>query len=145
MDIRIVIAEGHPLIMSGLRAVLSTEPDFRVVGEAVDGMDAQEMAARLDPDVVLVDINLPGASGVEATRQLVRAISPVRVLLLSTFPESANAGVARATGTNGCIDLDVSAREVIDAIRTAALAAEPVARAGATAFVGNHTPPLAVV
>jgi NarL family two-component system response regulator LiaR len=83
--IRVVVADDHKVVRAGIRELLSDEPDITVVGEARDGREAVELALAQRPDVVVMDINMPELSGVEATRQI-RATAPqVRVLVLTAY------------------------------------------------------------
>ena len=83
---RLLVADDHAVVRSGLVAMLEAEPSLRVVGEASNGRDAVECYRRLSPDVVLMDVEMPGLDGVEATAEILRFDAGARVILLSTFP-----------------------------------------------------------
>ena len=83
MTLRILLADDHSILRDGLRAILKTEMDMQVVGEAADGTTAVQMANTLCPDVVVMDIGMPGLNGVEATRQILHADAKVKVIAAS--------------------------------------------------------------
>jgi DNA-binding NarL/FixJ family response regulator len=83
--ISVLIADDQDLVREGLRMLLEAEPDLTVAGEAADGSQALAQAARLDPDVILMDVRMPGMNGIEATTRLVQAGSRARILMLTTF------------------------------------------------------------
>ncbi len=83
MSIRVLIADDHSVVRQGLRMFLALDPEFEVVGEAADGAEALRLAHELNPDVVLMDINLPGMNGVECVRQLKGIVPEVQVVPLS--------------------------------------------------------------
>jgi len=100
--IRVVIADDQALIRGGFRVILESEDDITVVGEAADGMEAVEAAVRLRPDVVLMDIRMPGTDGIEGTRRLVlRSPTPPRVLMLTTFDHDEYLYEAIRAGASG--------------------------------------------
>jgi DNA-binding NarL/FixJ family response regulator len=118
--IRLLLADDQALLRTGFRMVLGAEPDLEVVGEAGDGVQALDLARRLLPDVVLMDIRMPRMDGVAATRAIVSAGLPVRVLVLTTFDlEEYVVGALRA-GASGFLAKDVPADDLIAAIRTVA-------------------------
>ncbi|WP_323742932.1 response regulator transcription factor [Curtobacterium sp. VKM Ac-2887] len=116
---RVLLVDDHALVRGGLRAVLATTDDCAVVGEASTGEDAVALAPGLRPDVVVMDLSMPGAGGVEATRQ-VRALLPdVRVLVLTTFSDDHRVRAALAAGATGYLLKDASPDEVVAAVRAA--------------------------
>jgi DNA-binding NarL/FixJ family response regulator len=118
--VRILLADDQPLLRTGFRMVLGTEPDLDVVAEAGDGVEAVELSRRLLPDVVLMDIRMPRMDGVAATRAIVDARLPVRVLVLTTFDLDEYVVGALRAGASGFLAKDVPAEDLIAAIRTVA-------------------------
>jgi DNA-binding NarL/FixJ family response regulator len=118
--VRILLADDQPLLRTGFRMVLGGEDDLDIVGEAGDGAEAVDLARRLLPDVVLMDIRMPRMDGVAATRAIVDSRLPVRVLILTTFDlEEYVVGALRA-GASGFLAKDVPAEDLVTAIRTVA-------------------------
>ncbi len=120
MSIRILLVDDHKLIRLGLQTALSRDPGIQIVGEAVDGATAIELARRLRPDVVLMDIQLPGLNGVEATRRIVRELPDVKVIMLTMYREELQALEALRVGAMGYLHKDADPDELLDAIRTVA-------------------------
>jgi DNA-binding NarL/FixJ family response regulator len=120
--IRILIADDQALVRAGFRMILDSEPDLEVVGEAENGTDAVELARRLKPDVVLMDIRMPELDGIEATRQVVGADgeSPVRVLMLTTFDLNEYVYDALRAGASGFLLKDVPPEQLAAGIRVVA-------------------------
>lgn len=118
--IRVVVADDQPLVRSGFRMILDERPDIELVGEAGDGREAIELARRLDPDVVLMDVRMPVLDGVEATRRLVDANSRARILVLTTFDVDEYVYAAVRAGASGFLLKDVEPVELVDAIRVVA-------------------------
>ncbi|MFJ1758267.1 response regulator [Kitasatospora sp. NPDC088134] len=116
--IRILVADDQPLVRRGLTLILSPDPSFEVVGEAEDGAQAVELAHRLRPDVVVMDIRMPRLDGVEATRELARTLPDCRVLALSTFDLDEYVVAALRAGAHGFLPKDVSPEELATAVRT---------------------------
>ena len=87
MSISVLIADDHGVLLAGLRALLSAEPDMQVVGQASNGTEALWLAGQLRPDVVLADINMPGASGIEVARQLSSQLPRTQVLILTMYED----------------------------------------------------------
>ena len=108
--IRVLLADDEALIRSGLAVLLRHEPGFEVVGSAADGLSAVRLAHEQRPDVVLMDVRMPGIDGIEATRRLVAdpATASVRVLILTTFDHDANVFAALHAGAVGqqALELD---------------------------------------
>jgi DNA-binding NarL/FixJ family response regulator len=117
MTIRILIADDHGLIRAGLRALLEDVPEFSVVGEARDGLAVLEQTARLNPDVVLMDINMPGISGIEATRRLAEISPETRVLALTVHEEEGMLREMLRAGAYGYILKRAVETDLINAIQ----------------------------
>jgi DNA-binding NarL/FixJ family response regulator len=118
--IRVLLADDQSLLRSGFRMVLGAEPDLDIAGEAADGVEAVDLARRLLPDVVLMDVRMPRKDGVAATRDIVAAKLPVRVLMLTTFDLDDYVVGALRAGASGFLAKDVPADELVAAIRTVA-------------------------
>jgi DNA-binding NarL/FixJ family response regulator len=118
--IRLLVVDDQALFREGLLTLLSSQPDLHVVGEAGDGEEALREAARLGPDVVLMDLRMPLLDGVAATRRL-RAVQPgCRVIALTTFDDDEYVFEALRAGAAGYLLKDVSSRKLFEAIRAAA-------------------------
>ena len=117
--IRVLIADDHDLIRQALRTVISNEPDMEVVGEAADGAQAVAMATRLNPDVVVMDIEMPNMSGVEATRQI-KEVLPSAIIIVLTVHDS-NEYILRIleAGATGYLTKTVISKDIPAAIRSA--------------------------
>jgi len=120
MTIRVLIAEDQPLMRRGLRTVLELEPGFEVVGEAATGEDAVARARALEPDVVLMDVQMPGLNGVDATRQILADGLPSHILILTTFDDEDYVLDGIRAGASGYLLKDVRAEELCDVIRRVA-------------------------
>jgi DNA-binding NarL/FixJ family response regulator len=118
--IRVLLADDQPLLRTGFRMVLGAEDDLDIVGEAGDGVEAMDLARRLLPDVVLMDIRMPRMDGVAATKAIVDARLPVRVLILTTFDLDEYVVGALRAGASGFLAKDVPADDLVTAIRTVA-------------------------
>lgn len=120
--IRVVIADDQPLVRAGLTVMLQAEPDIEVVAEAADGAAAVAAARRLRPDVVCMDIRMPGTDGIAATRELCRtdAGDPVPVLILTTFDVDDYLFGALEAGASGFLLKDAEPATVVDAVRSVA-------------------------
>jgi DNA-binding NarL/FixJ family response regulator len=118
--IRVVIADDQGLVRVGLCKVLGVEPGIELVGEAADGEQAVAVAARLQPDVVLMDIRMPALDGIEATRRLVRTHPGVRVLMLTTFGLDGYVYESLRAGASGFMLKDAPPEEIAAAVRIVA-------------------------
>jgi two-component system response regulator NreC len=117
MKVRILIVDDHGVLRAGLRALLSAEYDLEVVGEAIHGTEALEIAGKLDPDVILLDLSMPGPSGIEVTRELRQRLPDVRVLILTVHEDETLLQEAIRAGASGYILKRAVESELIDAIR----------------------------
>ncbi|MEH1015125.1 response regulator transcription factor [Micromonospora sp. CPCC 206060] len=118
--VRLLLVDDQPLLRTGFRMVLGAEEDLDIVAEAGDGVEAVDLARRLLPDVVLMDIRMPRMDGVAATRAIVDARLPVRVLILTTFDLDEYVVGALRAGASGFLAKDVPAEDLVTAIRTVA-------------------------
>ncbi|MFH8370985.1 response regulator [Streptomyces sp. NPDC018031] len=115
--IRVLIADDQPLVRRGLALILSPDPAFEVVGEAGDGAEAVDLAHRLRPAVVVMDIRMPVLDGVAATARLTRELPGCRVLALSTFDMDEYVVAALRAGACGFLPKDISPEELVTAVR----------------------------
>jgi DNA-binding NarL/FixJ family response regulator len=118
--ISVLIADDQDLVREGLRMMLEAEPDLRVAGEAGTGQQALTQTRRLDPDVILMDVRMPGLDGIEATVQLVRSGSRARILMLTTFNLDEYVYRAMKAGASGFLLKDASRDQLASAVRTVA-------------------------
>lgn len=123
---RILLVDDHTLVRSGLRAVLGTTDDCEVVGEAATGEEAVDLAVVLRPDVVVMDLSMPGAGGADATARLRAEVPDARVLVLTTFSDDHRVRAALAAGATGYLLKDAAPEEVVAAVRAAARDEAPI-------------------
>jgi DNA-binding NarL/FixJ family response regulator len=116
--VRILVADDHPMLREGLVAVLSTQPDFDVVGEASDGSEVVRLAERLEPDVILLDLEMPRADGVEALEMLREAGSEARAIVFTAYDTDERILRSLRAGARGYLLKGASRAEIFDAIRT---------------------------
>ncbi len=117
MPIKVLLADDHGLVREGLKRLLETEPDIRVVGEAADGLEVLNMVDDLHPDVVLMDINMPVADGIAATREIARKHPKTGVIVLTMHKEDGHAVRAIQAGARGYLLKNAKATELVSAIR----------------------------
>jgi len=115
--IRILIADDHPLLREALKNILERQPDFRVVGEASDGEEAINLAARLLPEVAILDINMPKVNGIEATRQIKTSHPDVAILVLTIYDDIPHILAIIEAGAAGYLTKKVFGDEVVNAVR----------------------------
>jgi DNA-binding NarL/FixJ family response regulator len=122
VTIRVLLVDDQPLLRTGFRMILSAEPDLQVVGEAGEGAAAVELARRLRPDVVLMDIRMPGMDGIQATRALAGpgVEDPLKVLMLTTFGQDEYVVESLRAGASGFLLKDAPAEDLVEAIRVIA-------------------------
>ncbi|MBT1607358.1 response regulator [Curtobacterium flaccumfaciens] len=119
-DLTIVLADDQELVRAGFRVILESEPGFRVVGEAADGAGAIEAVQELRPDVVCLDVQMPGVDGLEAARRIAALPDPPAVLILTTFDSDDALFQALEAGASGFLLKNASPERLIDAVRTVA-------------------------
>ncbi|WP_433890598.1 response regulator [Streptomyces sp. CA-111067] len=118
--IRILLADDHPVVREGLRAMLDAEPDLEVVGEASSGPQAEALSASLRPDIVLMDLRMPGGGGVESIVRMTAAGLPSRVVVLTTYETDGDILRAVEAGAAGYLLKDLARAELADSVRSAA-------------------------
>jgi DNA-binding NarL/FixJ family response regulator len=120
-SVRIVVADDHEVVRAGFAALLETQPDFTVVGTASDGAEAVKISRELQPDVVLMDVRMPGTDGIEATRQLTgTGANGPHVIILTTFDLDEYVYDALCAGASGFLLKDVTGERLFDAVRVVA-------------------------
>ena len=117
--IRVLIVDDHGILRAGLRTFLNLQPDMEVVGEAAEGLEAVEKVKRLEPDVVLMDISLPGMEGLEVAKKLKKTHPDVKVLILTMHEDRRYLYSALKAGASGYVVKRAADTELIDAIRAA--------------------------
>ncbi|MER5596146.1 response regulator transcription factor [Streptomyces sp. NPDC002265] len=145
MTVRVVLADDQPLVRSGLRVLMADHGDLEVVGEAGTGAEAVRLVGELGPDVVVMDIRMPGMDGIEATRLITTGrAATTRVLVLTTFDEDDHVYGALRAGASGFVVKDMALDDILAAIRVVAagdaLIAPGVTRRLIADFVGRPVP-----
>jgi len=120
MSVRILIVDDHAVVRAGLRALLDAEPDFQIVGEAADGQTAVALAGTVSPDVMVIDMNMPGLNGIQVTRQVADKLPNTRVLILTLHADANYLRQALEYGAAGYILKSAVELQIINAIRTVA-------------------------
>ncbi|MEV6159532.1 response regulator transcription factor [Nonomuraea sp. NPDC052129] len=118
--IRLLVVDDHPVVRDGLSSMFARDPDFEVVGEAADGAEAVRLAETLRPDVVLMDLRMPGMDGVSATKELAGGGTGVRVLVLTTYDTDSHVLPAIEAGATGYLLKDAPRDELLRAVRATA-------------------------
>jgi DNA-binding NarL/FixJ family response regulator len=146
-SVRIVVADDQQIVRDGFAALLESQPDFTVVGTASDGEAATRVCRRLRPDVILMDVRMPGTDGIEATRELAADADRPRVLILTTFDLDEYVYDALRAGASGFLLKDVTAERLFDAVRIIAagdaLLAPNITRRLISEFAHQHPGPAA--
>jgi DNA-binding NarL/FixJ family response regulator len=117
--IRLLIVDDHPVVRDGLRGMFAGDPEFQVVGEASDGAEAVRLAEARVPDVILMDLRMPGVDGASAIATLAERRIPARVLVLTTYDSDADVVPAIEAGATGFLLKDASRQELVRAVRAA--------------------------
>lgn len=118
--IRVLVADDHPVFRYGMRAMLGAEPDIELVAEATDGEEAVARALDLEPDVILMDLNMPKTNGIEAARKILDALPGTAILMLTMFEEDDSVFAAMRAGAYGYVLKGADGEETIRAIRAVA-------------------------
>lgn len=138
--ITVLLVDDHPLVRAGLAALIASTDDLEVAGEASGGEQAVRLATELAPDVVLMDLSMPGMDGVDATRAVRAAVPTANVVVLTSFHDQNRVGDALGAGAIGYLLKDVDPRDVLSAIRSAARGDAPLDPRVARALLPSATP-----
>ncbi|MET7748217.1 response regulator transcription factor [Micromonospora sp. NPDC005367] len=141
VPVRLLIVDDHPVVRDGLRGMFTGDPAFEVVGEAGDGAEALALAANLNPDVVLMDLRMPGMDGVTAIGRLTRSGSTAKVLVLTTYDTDADVLPAIEAGATGYLLKDAPREELVRAVRAAARGESVLSPAVAGRLMGRLRAP----
>ncbi|MGA8114869.1 MAG: response regulator transcription factor [Actinocatenispora sp.] len=140
--VRVLIVDDQELVRTGFSLILESRDDIDVVGQAGDGLAAVRLATELRPDVVLMDVRMPGVDGIEATRRIIQARADIRVVMLTTFEEDELVHEALRAGASGFLLKDIRPAELADAVRVVhggdALLAPSVTRRMLEEFVARR-------
>jgi DNA-binding NarL/FixJ family response regulator len=117
MQVTIALADDHSVVLSGLKALLASEPDFKLVGEATDGQQVTPLVERVKPDVLLLDLMMPGLNGLEVTRLVKKAAPQTRIVILSMHSDVAYVALALRNGAQGYVLKSAQGGELAEAIR----------------------------
>ncbi len=118
MTVSILLADDHPLVRTGLRSILEIEPDFKVMGEAADGLEAKTLVERLKPDVLILDVMMPRLNGLEAVRQIRQLFPTMKIILLSMHANESYVLEALRNGANGYVLKQSDVTEMTQAVRS---------------------------
>ncbi|SDZ31469.1 DNA-binding response regulator, NarL/FixJ family, contains REC and HTH domains [Amycolatopsis xylanica] len=141
MTITILITDDHPIVRDGLRGIFTGEPDFEVLGEAANGHEAVTLAESLRPDVVLMDLRMPGHDGVSAIRELTKRKNPARILVLTTYDTDSDVLPAIEAGATGYLLKDSPREELFRGVRAAARGEAVLSPAVASRIMGQMRAP----
>ena len=139
--IRVLLADDHGVLRDGLARVIAAQPDLELVGAAADGAEAVELCRTAEPDVVLMDLEMPVLDGIEATRAIVAEAPRVAVLVLTSFSDQQRNTRALDAGAVGYLLKDASAEEVVRGVRAAAAGGSPLDPRAARALLDAKTAP----
>lgn len=139
--IRLIVVDDHPIVRDGLRGMFTGEPGFEVVGVAGDGARAVSLAEELRPDVILMDLRMPGTDGVTAIRRLAERGSTARILVLTTYDTDSDVLPAIEAGATGYLLKDAMPEELVRAVRAAARGEAVLSPSVATRLIGQVRAP----
>jgi DNA-binding NarL/FixJ family response regulator len=139
--IRLVVADDHPIVRAGIGGLVATQPDFELVGEAADGAEAIAVTLRTRPDVLLVDLQMPGVDGIATIRAVLAELPTVRVLVLTTYDSDGDLLRAVEAGATGYLLKETPSEELFRAIRATARGESALSPSVASRLVGRARRP----
>lgn len=139
MTIQVILADDQPLVRAGLRMLITQTPDIDVAGEAGTGTEAVQLARDTSPDLVIMDIRMPGMDGIEATQLLTASAAPTRVLVLTTFDDDDYVYGALRAGASGFLVKDMALDDILAAIRVVAAGDAIIAPGITRRLIGQFT------
>jgi DNA-binding NarL/FixJ family response regulator len=139
--IRLVVADDHPIVRAGISGLVATQPDFELVGEAANGADAIAVTLRTRPDVLLVDLQMPGVDGIAAMRAVLAELPQLRVLVLTTYDSDGDLLRAVEAGATGYLLKETPSEELFRAIRATARGESALSPSVASRLVGRARRP----
>ena len=141
MTVRLVVADDHPVVRDGIVGMVSSDPEIEVVGEASDGAEAVALVRAFEPDVVLMDLRMPGTDGVAAIRELTRIGAACRVVVLTTYDADADVLPAIEAGATGYLLKDATREQLLRAVHAAAQGRAELAPSVVSRLVGRVRAP----
>ncbi|WP_326836810.1 response regulator transcription factor [Amycolatopsis rhabdoformis] len=141
MTVTLLITDDHPIVRDGLRGIFTGDHGFEVLGEAANGAEAVQLAESLKPDVILMDLRMPGTDGVAAITELARLGNPARVLVLTTYDTDSDVLPAIEAGATGYLLKDAPREELFRAVRAAARGEAVLSPAVASRLMGQMRAP----
>lgn len=141
-SVRVLLVDDHVLFRKGVEAVLATRPGVEVVGEASDGHQAVEMARATNPDVILMDISMPGCNGLEATRRIKSELPEVKILMLTVSDDDKDLFEAIKSGAQGYLVKNLKAHQLFDVLEALARGETPISAIMATKILHEFQQPL---
>src|SRR5690348_6287438 len=120
MPLRVILVDDHKIVREGIRAILAREPQYQILAEAETGAEAVSLCRKLKPDLVLMDISLPGINGLEATAEIVRHCPGIKVVILSMYADKESVLTATRCGARAYVLKNASSNELLEALRTVA-------------------------
>jgi DNA-binding NarL/FixJ family response regulator len=141
--LRVLIADDHPVFRDGIRTLLEATPNIKIIGEATTGDQAVALAERLQPDLILMDVQMPGLNGIEATRRIVQTSPHIRVLVVTMFEDDTSVFTAMRAGAHGYVLKDATKddiRRAIDAVGNGEAIFSPSIATRLIAYFANPRP-----
>ena len=138
MPVKILIVDDHEIMREGLSALVKDEPDMEVIGQAQDGREAIRLTKQLKPDVIVMDVNMPGMDGVDATRRIVNNVPDIKIIALTMYPKKSFVMEMLSAGASGYILKDDAFAELVKAVNTVMTGQTYLCPKAASVLVDNY-------